>query len=82
MRRLRTINRPTKALLVLLIPAVYLLVLNKSLWFIMYLVFSTSVKDYTHSTLVFLLNFFAGIFFLLETIVFLYVDKKRTNHGY
>lgn len=82
MKSLRTINRPTKALLVLLIPALYLLVLNKSLWFIMYLVFNTSVKDYTHSTLVFLLNFFAGIFFLIETVVFLYIDKKRTNHGY
>lgn len=81
MRSLRTINRPTKALLVLLIPALYLLVLNKSLWFIMYLVFNTSVEDYTHSTLVFLLNFFAGIFFLIETVVFLYIDKKR-NNGY
>lgn len=77
MRRLRTINRPTKALLVLLIPAIYLLVLNKSLWFIMYLVFHTSVKDYTDSSLVLLLNFFAGIFFLIETIVFLYKEKKR-----
>ena len=81
MKSLRTINRPTKALLVLLIPALYLLVLNKSLWFIMYLVFNTSVEDYTHSTLVFLLNFFAGIFFLIETVVFLYIDKKR-NNGY
>lgn len=81
MKSFRTLNPPTKALLVLLIPAIYLLILNKSLWFIMYLVFNTSVEDFTHSTLVFLLNFFAGIFFLFETVVFLY-DKKRNNNGY
>ena len=81
MRSLRTINRPTKALLVLLIPALYLFILNKSLWFIMYLTFNTSIEDFTHSTLVFLLNFFAGIFFLMETVVFLYTDKRR-NYEY
>lgn len=82
MRTLRTINRPTKALLVLLIPAVYLLVLNKSLWFIMYLIFGMTIKEYSNSDLIVLLNIASGLFFLWETIVFLYIDKKRTNHGY
>lgn len=82
MKSLRTINRPTKALLVLLIPAVYLLVLNKSLWFIMYLIFGMTIKEYSNSDLIVLLNIASGLFFLWETIVFLYIDKKRTNHGY
>lgn len=82
MKSLKTINRPTKALLTLLIPAIYLLILNKSLWFIMYLTFGMSVKEYSNSDLIALLNIASGLFFLIETIVFLYIDKKRTNHGY
>lgn len=82
MRTLRTINRPTKALLMLLIPALYLLVLNKSLWFILYLTCGMTTKEYANSDLVVLLNIASGLFFLWETIVFLYIDKKKTNHGY
>lgn len=82
MKSLKTINRPTKALLTLLIPAIYLLILNKSLWFIMYLTFGMSIKEYSNSDLIALLNIASGLFFLIETIVFLYIDKKRTNHGY
>lgn len=82
MKSLKTINRPTKALLTLLIPAIYLLILNKSLWFIMYLTFGMSVKEYSNSDLIALLNIASGLFFLIETIVFLYIDKKKTNHGY
>lgn len=81
MRALKTINRPTKALLVLLIPAIYLLILNKSLWLILYLTFSMSTKEYSESALIILLNIGAGLFFLVETVVFLY-DKKRNNNGY
>lgn len=81
MKRLRTFNRPTKALLVLLIPALYLLVLNKSLWLIMYLIFGMTIKEYSNSDLIVLLNIASGLFFLWETIVFLYIDKNR-NNGY
>lgn len=81
MRKLRTFNRPTKALLVLLIPAVYLLVLNKSLWLIMYLIFGMTIKEYSNSDLIVLLNIASSLFFLWETVVFLYIDKNR-NNGY
>lgn len=81
MKSFRTLNPPTKALLVLLIPAIYLLILNKSLWFILYLTFNMSVKEYSESNLIILLNIGAGLFFLLETAVFLY-DRKRNNNGY
>lgn len=79
MKSILNFNRPTKALLSLLIPALYLLILNKSLWFILYLVFNVTVKQYSDSTLVLLLNVFAGAFFFFETIVYLYSRKRKFN---
>lgn len=80
MRTLKTLNSPTKALLVLLIPCIYLLILNKSLWFVLWLVFGVTVKDYANSGLIAVLNIIVAIYFILETVVFLYSKPKRNEY--
>jgi hypothetical protein len=76
MKYLKTLNPPTKALVALLLPAVYLTVLNKALLLALYISFGMTTKEYNNSYLVLTLNILAGLFFLYETLLFLYSNKR------
>jgi hypothetical protein len=79
MKYLKTLNRPTKALVAVLLPAVYLTVLNKALLLASYISFGMTTKEYNNSYLVLALNILAGLFFLYETLLFLYSNKRTTR---
>jgi hypothetical protein len=79
MKYLKTINRPTKALVALLLPCLYLIILNKSLALALFLSFGMTAKQYNSSYLILVFNILAGLFFVYETLLFLYSKRNRTN---
>ena len=81
MKYLKTLNRPTKALVALLLPAVYLTIFNQAILLALHVSFGMTTKEYNNSYLVLTLNILAGIFFLYETLLFLY-SKKRSVTEY
>jgi len=81
MKYLKTLNRPTKALVALLLPAVYLTIFNQAILLALHVSFGMTIKEYNNSYLVLTLNILAGIFFLYETLLFLY-SKKRSVTEY
>lgn len=79
MHFIKNTNPPTKAFFTLLLPTVYLVLINKLVYLGLYFSFGLTMKDYNSSYIVLTFNILAGIFFLYETIVFLYMKRRKHN---